>query len=193
MGHDTTAAIRLLEEGNRRFMAAPDERYSPVKRQESLAGQSPWAVVVGCSDSRVPVEAVFDAGPGELFVVRTAGHVLAQASLASIRFAVEKLGARTVVVLGHEDCGAVSAALAGNAPEWLEPIVKHIRVDDIDPEDAPEDAEDALLAAAVDNHVADTVEELREFLDGVGEAGSQTTVIGAAYRLSSGEVHWIRD
>lgn len=191
MGHDATTAIRLLREGNQRFVAAPDERYSPAKRHDSLAGQSPWAVVVGCSDSRVPVEAVFDAGPGELFVVRTAGHVLAQASLASIRFAVEKLGARTVVVLGHEDCGAVSAALAGDAPEWLEPIVKHIRVDDIDPDDAPDDAEDALLAAAVDNHVSDTVEELREFLDEIGDSGAQTTVIGAAYKLSSGEVHWI--
>ncbi len=190
---DDTAALRLLKEGNRRFVDAPDQRYAPDKRDGLLAGQSPWAVVVGCSDSRVPVEAVFDAGPGELFVVRTAGHVLAQASLASIRFAVEKLAVRTVVVLGHEDCGAVAAALAGGAPEWLEPIMRHIRVDDIDPADAPDDAEDALLAAAVDNHVADTVEELREFLDDIGPVGRETVVIGAAYKLSSGEVHWIED
>jgi len=189
---DAPSALALLREGNRRFAEGREQtKYSAEKREESLSGQEPWAVIVGCSDSRVPVEAVFDAGPGELFVVRTAGHVLAQASLASIRFAVEKLGARTVVVLGHEDCGAVSAALDGNAPQWLEPIVKHIRIDEIDPSSAPADADDALLAAAVDEHVRDTVEILHDFLDSMGEAGERTTVVGAAYKLASGEVHWL--
>lgn len=185
-------ALELLKQGNLRFAEGRAEvKYSAEKRTQSLRGQQPWAVIVGCSDSRVPVEAVFDAGPGELFVVRTAGHVMAQASLASIRFAVEKLGASTVVVLGHEDCGAVSAALEGNAPDWLEPIVKHIRIDEVDPESAPADADDKLLAAAVDEHVRDTVRVLRGFLDDMGGIGADATVVGAAYKLASGRVHWL--
>lgn len=192
MTHDTVAALRTLKEGNRRFAEGRSSgHFSAEQRALSLAGQRPWAVVVGCSDSRVPVEAVFDVGPGELFVVRTAGHVLAQASLASIRFAVARLGARTVVVLGHEDCGAVAAALAGDAPEWLAPITRHIRIDGVDPSAAPADADDALLAAAVDAHVVDTVAELRSFLGGIGPTGAETQVVGAAYKLASGEVHWL--
>jgi len=192
MSHDTPAALRKLREGNLRFVEGCSAgHFSAEQRTLSLEGQEPWAVIVGCSDSRVPVEAVFDAGPGELFVVRTAGHVLAQASLASVRFAVEKLGARTVVVLGHEDCGAVAAALAGDAPEWLAPIMRHIRVDEIDPSAAPSDADDAMLAAAVDRHVVDTVCELRDFLDDIGDAGDVARVVGAAYKLASGEVHWL--
>ncbi len=193
MPHDTQTALRLLREGNLRFVEGghTTNHFSAEKRAASLDGQQPWAVVVGCSDSRVPVETVFDAGSGELFVVRTAGHVLAQASLASIRFAVEKLGAQTVVVLGHQDCGAVSAALAGDAPDWFQPIICHIRVSEIDISCAPADADDALLAAAVDEHVRDTVSELREFLEEISPERSLAHVVGAAYKLTSGEVHWL--
>jgi carbonic anhydrase len=192
MTHDTASALRMLKEGNRRFVEGRSAgHFSAEQRARSLEGQQPWAIVVGCSDSRVPVEAVFDVGPGELFVVRTAGHVLAQASLASVRFAVERLGARTVVVLGHEDCGAVAAALAGDAPEWLAPITRHIRIDEVDPSAAPADADDALLAAAVDDHVVDTVHELRGFLAEIGAAAADAQVVGAAYKLASGKVHWL--
>lgn len=183
--------LARLREGNARFVAGESAGHFDLDRRASLrAGQEPWAAIVGCSDSRVPVEAVFDAGPGELFVVRTAGHVLAHASLASLRYAVQILGVRTVVVLGHEDCGAVTAALSGDAPEWLEPIVRHIRIDDIDPANAPEDAEDALLAAAVDEHVRDTVAELVAFFSEAGLSGPPV-VAGAAFKLASGEVHWL--
>jgi len=182
-------AMTLLEEGNRRFAHGRSlHRFAAEERALWLVGQSPFAVIVGCSDSRVPVEAVFDAGVGELFVVRTAGHVLAAASLASIRFAVQKLGAPVVVVLGHEDCGAVSAALAGDAPDWLKPVVDRIDVSHVDPSLAPSDAEDRTLAAAVDDHVRDTVNALRRF---VGDFAPEAFVTGGAYKLSSGEVHWI--
>lgn len=193
MPHDTATALRLLREGNRRFAdgTSAGHVYFAEQRSASLEGQSPWAAVVGCSDSRAPVEAVFDAGPGELFVVRTAGHVLAEASLASLRFAVEKLGVRTVIVLGHEDCGAVSAALAGDAPEWLDPITRHIRIEGIDPASAPGDADDALLAAAVDEHVRDTVAELEAFFLAAAADAEPPAVVGAAYKLTSGEVHWL--
>lgn len=189
MGPSAEEAMRMLKEGNRRFAEGRSlHRFSADEREASVDGQSPFAVVVGCSDSRVPVEAVFDVGVGELFVVRTAGHVLTAASLASVRFAVQKLGSSLVVVLGHEDCGAVGAALAGNAPEWLGPIVNRIDVSQVDASRAPADADDALLAAAVDDHVLDTVNEVREFVAGFKP---ETQVAGAAYKLASGEVHWL--
>ena len=188
---DNDIALQRLRDGNRRFVGGlSGGQFTAQRSTESAAGQNPWAVVVGCSDSRVPVEAVFDVGVGDLFVVRTAGHVLAAASIASVRFAVEKLGARTIVVLGHEDCGAVSAALAGDAPEWLAPITDHIFIADVDAASAPADADNALLAAAVDRHVLNTVNQLRELIAGFG-LGTETVVSGAAYKLASGEVHWL--
>ena len=184
-------ALARLREGNRRFSEGCTlAHFTPDERAASLGGQRPFAVVVGCSDSRVPVEAVFDVGAGELFVVRTAGHVLTAAGLASVRFAVERLGSALVVVLGHEDCGAVTAALSGDAPDWLAPIVERIDVSQADPERAPADAEDRLLAAAVDDHVCDTVIAMREFIT---DFAPETSVVGAAYKLASGEVHWLDD
>lgn len=192
MPNDPARSLDRLREGNRRFVEGHSaSRYVTEQREAGLSGQRPWVAVVGCSDSRVPVEAVFDAGPGELFVVRTAGHVLAEASLASLRYAVESLDVRTVVVLGHEDCGAVTAALAGNVPDWLTPITRHIRIEGIDPSAAPSDADDALLAAAVDEHVRDTVAELRAFFAEAGLSVAQPIVVGGAYKLSSGEIHWL--
>jgi len=170
MSHPTEP-LEELRAGNRRFAGgASRDHFGADRRASAEQGQTPWAIIVGCSDSRVP----------------------AAASLASIRFAVQKLGARTVVVLGHEDCGAVAAALAGDAPEWLAPIMDHISIDSVDPSAAPADAEDALLAAAVDEHVRDTVAALNEAVAEYGlDAADRVTVAGAAYKLASGEVHWI--
>jgi carbonic anhydrase len=185
------AALQKLKAGNTRFaQGCPAHRFAAEERRDPTEGQRPYAIVIGCSDSRVPVEAVFDAGVGELFVVRTAGHTLAQASLASTRFAIERLGTRLVLVLGHEDCGAVSAALAGDAPEWLRPITDQIDVSSADPARAPADAENRLLAAAVDDHVRETRAALRAFID---EFAPDVEVLGAAYKLDSGKVHWLED
>ena len=185
-------ALARLKDGNERFVEGrPEHRFGAEERSACCAAQYPFAVVIGCSDSRVPVEAVFDAGVGEIFVVRTAGHVLTAAGLASVRFAVEKLGARLVVVLGHEECGAVSAALAGGAPEWLDPIIDKIDVSSADAATAPGDAENPLLAAAVDVHVENTVRHMREFVDGFDVEAPLVT--GASYRLASGLVHWMTD
>ena len=180
MNHDAAAAIELLKEGNARFVAGtPRSRYLPTARVGLVEGQRPWGVVIGCSDSRVPVEAVFDVGPGELFVVRSAGHVISEAGFISVRYAVEELGSRAVVVLGHEGCGAVMAALSGDAPAWLSPITEHIRV-----------ARNASPAEAVDGHVRESVAEVRAWL--ASELpGEQPLVTGAAYQLKSGEVHWL--
>ena len=109
-------ALRLLKEGNRRFRAAshagvPAGRGKPGFLDLS-AGQQPFAAILACSDSRVPVEMIFDQGPGKLFVVRVAGNVIGPTQLGSLEFAVEVLRVRLVLVLGHTGCGAVAAALA---------------------------------------------------------------------------------
>ena len=119
-------ALTVLQEGNARYVEGTSH-YDPalhaVERSRLLEGQSPIAVVLGCSDSRVPVEMVFDQGFGDLFVIRVAGNVVASSQIASVEFAVETFGVRLVVVMGHTNCGAVAAtidALKKNAhPESL--------------------------------------------------------------------------
>ena len=108
------AALARLQEGNRRFVS--DERKLDVRashtRREALAdGQQPYAIVLGCSDSRVPAEVVFDQGLGDLFVIRVAGNIVAPSQVGSVEFAASRYGARLVVVLGHTQCGAVQATL----------------------------------------------------------------------------------
>ena len=181
MSYPADIALSMLREGNARFVdGMRKSRYVQSERANVASEQRPWAVVIGCSDSRVPVEVVFDVGPGELFVIRVAGHVMSEAGYASVRYAVEVLGSRLVVVLGHEDCGAVTAAREGHAPDWLAPITDHIHV-----------APDATLADAVDEHVLESVDELREWFSASDFAGTPPIVVGAAYQLASGEVHWL--
>lgn len=102
-----------LAEGNRRFAAGTQDhpRSGPDRRREVRAGQHPFAVILACADSRVPPEIVFDQGIGDLFVIRVAGNVLDDTVIASVQYALSHLGCRLVVVLGHENCGAVTAAL----------------------------------------------------------------------------------
>lgn len=123
-------ALQRLRDGNARF-AANDAEHEPhhyrVPREMLVAGQDPLAIVVGCSDSRVPVEIVFDQGVGELFVIRVAGNVISCTQLASIEFAAVNLGARLVVVLGHTRCGAMNAALAA-VQTGLEPEPENLRL-----------------------------------------------------------------
>ena len=110
-------AMTRLMAGNARFVAYneqhPDE--SAARRRALTGGQHPFAVILGCSDSRVPPELLFDEGLGDLFVIRVAGNVVDDDILASIEYAVEHLGTKLVVVLGHEKCGAVSAAVSGES------------------------------------------------------------------------------
>ena len=111
---DAEEALDRLREGNRRFVAGAHrgEPYQDQARHVDLSsGQTPFAVVLGCSDSRAPVEILFDQRPGDLFVVRVAGNIAKPTQVGSIEFAVNELGVRLVVVLGHSDCGAIRAAL----------------------------------------------------------------------------------
>lgn len=107
-------ALTLLKEGNERFWgnASIHPNRGAELRNELLAEQKPYAIVIACSDSRVPVEIIFDVGLGDLFVIRTAGHVLSKETLGSLEYAVQELGVKLVVILGHDNCGAVKTALA---------------------------------------------------------------------------------
>ncbi len=104
-------ALERLREGNRRFVTGSGGAATPRFGPEALADQRPFAAILGCSDSRVPVEIVFDQGLGDLFVIRVAGNVVAASQVGSIEFAAERFGTRLVVVLGHTHCGAVEATL----------------------------------------------------------------------------------
>ncbi len=107
-------ALDRLREGNHRFATDarnPDSLASPSRRRELRAGQQPFAIVLGCSDSRVPAEIVFDQSLGDLFVIRVAGNIVAPSQVGSVEFAAERFGTRLVVVLGHSECGAILATL----------------------------------------------------------------------------------
>jgi len=108
-------ALQLLIEGNKRFAAmnATHPNQGKERRDEVKGGQKPFAVIVGCSDSRIPPEILFDQGIGDVFVIRLAGNIVDDTALGSIEYAVDHLGARLVVVLGHAKCGAVTAATQG--------------------------------------------------------------------------------
>ena len=193
-------ALERLREGNRRF--ATDRPRSAVfgrqaLREELVEGQAPFAVILGCSDSRVPVEIVFDQDVGDLFVIRVAGNIVAPSQVGSVEFAAERFGTRLVVVLGHSRCGAVTATLealqrpSGDASPNLRSIVDRIRPAVTALVEAGGDADPALLTRrAVRANVRASVDHLRhgsavlERL--VAEDG--LLVVGAKYSLETGEV-----
>src|SRR5262250_826263 len=107
-------ALARLREGNRRFalgVRSLETFVSQARRSELIARQEPLAIILGCSDSRVPVEIIFDQGLGDLFVIRVAGNIVAPSQVGSVEFAAERFGTRLVVVMGHTGCGAIDAAL----------------------------------------------------------------------------------
>jgi carbonic anhydrase len=174
---ETEPLARLLD-GNRRFVSGrPTAR---VPDLGSLAdGQQPFAVVLGCSDSRVPVEIVFDVSFGELFVVRVAGNIVAPSQIASIELAAERFGTRLVVVLGHTHCGAVEATLDAIAAGG----VTHLRsiVDRIRPAVEHLAGEPEAMPRAVRANISASVRQLREALPDL-------VVVGAEFALETGEV-----
>lgn len=107
-------ALQRLREGNQRFssnLRTHGPLFTHDKREELLVGQAPFAIILGCSDSRVPAEIVFDQGLGDLFVIRVAGNIVAPSQIGSVEFAVSRFGTRLVVVMGHTQCGAISATI----------------------------------------------------------------------------------
>jgi carbonic anhydrase len=193
-------ALDRLREGNLRFEAHEPLRHplaSPERRLELAAGQEPFAIILGCSDSRVPAEIVFDQGLGDLFVIRVAGNIVAPSQVASVEFAAERFGTRLVVVLGHSQCGVILATLEElRRPrnEWsrnLGSIVGRIRPS-IEALLGTELAArpDALVHEAVRANIRASAEHLRsgsEILESLITRDG-LLVVGAEYSLETGIV-----
>jgi carbonic anhydrase len=195
-------ALGRLRQGNRRFVdheASPESLNSPSRRLELTQGQEPFAIVLGCSDSRVPAEIVFDQGLGDLFVIRVAGNIVAPSQVGSVEFAAERFGTRLVVVLGHSNCGAVLATLeelgrpSKEQSRNLSAIVDRIRpsVETLLGTDPVPDHE-TLVHQAVRanirmsaNHLRHGSRVLEQLIQNEG-----LLVVGAEYSLETGEVEF---
>jgi carbonic anhydrase len=182
------ALVRLMQ-GNQRY--ARDKEQHPdetlARRRELQAGQHPFAVILSCADSRVPPELIFDQGLGDLFVIRVAGNIAADDDLGSIEYAVEHLHTKLIVVLGHEKCGAVTAAVEGaNEPGHLKTVLSAIQPAIQNSKNLPGDKiHNCVLANA--RHVAGQIREsepvLKELIQREG-----VKVVAADYALDSGLV-----
>jgi carbonic anhydrase len=195
-------ALERLREGNLRFIAerrTEGSVTSKALRTSLVDGQNPCAVILGCSDSRVPVEMVFDQNLGDLFVIRVAGNIVAPSQIGSVEFAAEKFGTRLVVVMGHSFCGAVQATVEAvrNTEEMTSPNLRSI-VDRIRPaivelvEDRDDMDEDMLLRRAVRANVRASVDHLRHgsrILEQLIEEDG-LRVVGAKYSLKTGAVEF---
>lgn len=213
---DLTAdqALQRLKDGNRKFMAdAPDQtaaaaqmdnpRLNHERRLEIAQGQTPFAVLVSCSDSRVPPELLFGRGLGELFIVRNAGNTVDTVALGSIEYAVAQLGVPLVLVLGHERCGAVDAALSvveknatfpGSIGQMIEPIIPAaLQAKNAAPTNADREQ---VLDMAVRENVKRTVTRLRSASEPIlmdPLKGGKLKIVGARYDLDDGSVDFFME
>ncbi len=196
-------ALTRLRDGNRRFVSELTGSGAPTghdRRQELAAGQEPFAIILGCADSRVPAEIVFDQGLGDLFVIRVAGNIVAPSLIGSVEFAAERFGTRLVVVLGHTNCGAVIATIEQLArpPEKQSPnlraIVNKVRpaVEGLLATPLRNDPQ-ALLQQAVRVNIRASADQLRhgsEILEGLIR-NDGLLIVGAEYSLESGVVEFL--
>lgn len=195
-----TEALQRLRDGNQRFVAGTTnhvEAVERVHRTKAADGQNPFAIVLACSDSRVPIELIFDQGIGDLFVIRVAGNIVAPSQIGSVEFAAKQFGTRLVLVLGHSNCGAVIATLNELAlrNRHRSPNLRSI-VDRIRPAVEPllrehtNDNIDEILADAVRANIRASVERLSHgslILEQLVESGD-LAVIGAEYSIENGAV-----
>jgi carbonic anhydrase len=195
-------ALERLREGNRRFVAGAQSLgtlVNQVRRNELVSGQKPFAVILGCSDSRVPVETVFDQGLGDLFVIRVAGNIVAPSQVGSVEFAAERFGTRLVVILGHTGCGAIQATLeelqqpTENQSRNMRSIIDRIRPS-VEPLLTTELSHDrkALSLRAVRANVLLSADHLRHGSDVLESLirNDGLLVVGAEYSLETGIVEF---
>ncbi|ASU60415.1 MULTISPECIES: carbonic anhydrase [Nocardiopsis] len=192
---DAAEALRLLKRGNRRWRRY-DSRHpneGPARREEMARGQNPFAVILGCADSRVAPELVFDRGLGDLFTIRSAGQVLDESVLGSISYAAEHLAVPLIVVLGHSSCGAVSAAVEAHETGELPHGHVGYLVEGILPvvEATPDEGGDFVDACVRANaeYIADQLRvdaDLRELVE-----SGRLDVVPARYDLETSEVSWL--
>jgi carbonic anhydrase len=195
-------ALERLREGNLRFAAnirGSDAFVSHTRRAELAAGQQPFAIILGCSDSRVPAEIVFDQGLGDLFVIRVAGNIVAPSQVGSVEFSAARYFTRLVVVLGHSQCGAILATLeelltpSENQSHNLRAIVDRVRpsVESLLHTDLRHDS-DALVREAVRANIRASVDHLRHGSQVLEELIQREglLVVGAEYSLETGVVEF---
>lgn len=182
ISHET--ALELLRDGNSRYIADLATRPNATRRRrlETGSGQWPFAIILTCADSRVSPELVFDQGIGDIFVVRVAGNVATKEAIGSIQYAVQYIHTELVVVLGHEACGAVDAAISppSDAPEQLGDLVGQIQ---------GSIGREKKLQKAIEKNAKSQATELRKALK--GSALKHAKVCPATYGLRSGEVNWL--
>lgn len=188
------AALEKLKDGNNRFIklqsAHPDE--SIERRKEALKGQHPFAVILSCSDSRVPLEIIFDQGIGDLFEIKNAGNVLDEHVIGSIEYAIMHCGVKLVVIMGHQDCGAIAATLSGvSETKYIQSLEDSIKP-------AIEDCKKCGLEINSDNvvkaHISQDIKELFEQDSELVKYMKKhnVKVIGAYYHLDSGKVEFLK-
>ncbi len=177
------SALELLKDGNKRFVTNQTDRpnATPRRRYETGDGQWPFAIVVTCADSRVTPEMIFDQGIGDLFVVRVAGNVATSEVIGSVQYAVQYIKTKLVVVLGHEACGAVGAAISppSDAPKELGKLVATIK---------KAIGAESNVEKAVQKNAKAAAKDLKGSLKG---PKLSSKVVAARYGLSSGEVTWL--
>lgn len=197
MGRPQTAkeAWRVLADGNQNFVAGSPAhpRQDADFRRATANKQVPFAALFGCSDSRLAAEMIFDVGLGDLFVVRNAGQVMAETILGSLEFAVEVLEVPLILVLGHDECGAVKAAMDSAAGklelegEYIHNLVNRMQSTLERSRELGETTLDEVTA----RHVADTIDELLERSKVISDAvkTGKLAVVGANYKLELGDIH----
>jgi carbonic anhydrase len=192
-------ALRVLQEGNGRFYSGTprNNTVSANERRAQIMAQTPFAVVLGCADSRVPVEIIFDVGPGDIFSIRVAGNVVERSTLGSIEYAVENLKVHLIVVMGHEGCGAVTAALSGAGQQAETPENVRFLLERIEPAvcSLPHIRDvKARMREAVTCNVRYQVEQLLKTpVVAAAIARGQIQVAGAFYEIGSGAVDFLKD
>lgn len=191
---ETTKALDRLLEGNQRFVEGRSQLHSMTTYGvEVAAGQSPFAVVLGCSDSRVPVETIFDQEPGKIFVIRVAGNIVNDDGLGSIEYAVDLFKAPLVLVLGHSGCGAVAAAIqqverGTHFPGHIARLVSTIAPAAASTRHLP-DAYDAAIAENVRRNVVELTSRSPLLAEAAGSGN--VAIAGAVYDLKTGKVSLI--
>jgi carbonic anhydrase len=185
------AALAKLKEGNARFSGSKVSEGKPTaaRRAETAQAQHPFAIVLGCADSRTAPEIVFDQNIGDLFVIRTAGNLVDDHALGSIEYAVAHLGTRLIVVLGHERCGAVKAALeSDHAPGHIESLVRDIQPAIKAAKGKPGDA----LAAAVAENARQVAAQIKAKAE-LGDLAKEVRIVSAVYDLDTGKVEFAKE
>ncbi len=192
-------ALELLQSGNSRFYSGQPQTggVAANARRAQIMSQTPFAVILGCSDSRVPVEIIFDQGPGDIFSIRVAGNVAESATLGSIQYAVTHLKVHLVVILGHEGCGAVAAAMQEAEVRAQESLHVRFLLDKIEPavRDLPSirDHKARMREAVIANVRLQKSEVERDEIVARAVQSGQIRVVSAFYEIGSGAVDFLED